>query len=166
MTESYTQEIINMRKLAVFFLISAVTACGGGGGGGSTDGESSTPSFDGVYEGPMNRVINTCDFGFDWNGVYSVEHNAGESTVTLQVGERYPQRYSGTVTSSDSFIVENGPTTNGQCTSKSTYTFEDINSSSARVRWTVEYYNRRLCFVGETSSSACTVAFEGVLPRK
>lgn len=59
MTESYTQEIINMRKLAVFFLISAVTACGGGrGGGGSTDGESSTPSFDGVYEGPMNRVIN------------------------------------------------------------------------------------------------------------
>lgn len=153
-----------MRKLAAFLLTSLIVACGGGGGGGA-EGVSSAPSFDGVYEGSMNRVINTCDFGFDWSGVYSVEHNAGESTVTLQVGERYPQRYSGTVTSSDSFIVEDGPTTNGQCTSKSIYTFEDIDGSTARVRWTVEYYNRRLCFVGETSSSACTVAFEGVLPR-
>jgi len=153
-------------KIATLLAIALTAACGGGGGGGgSTDGDSPTPSFDGVYQGPMNRVIDTCDIGFDWSDVYSVEHNAGESAVTLQVGERYPERYSGTVTSSDSFIVEKQPQTSGQCTSKSTYSFEDINGSSARVRWTIDYYNRRLCFLGQTSSSACTVAWEGVLPR-
>lgn len=151
-------------KIATLLVIALTAACGGGGGGGSTDGDSSTPSFDGVYQGSMNRVINTCDIGFDWSDVYSVEHNAGESSVTLQVGERYPKRYSGTVTSSDSFIVELPPENAGKCTSKATYTFDDINESSARVRWTVEYSSQQIC-LWSGSNSPCTVAYEGVLPR-
>jgi hypothetical protein len=150
----------------IFILVASVIlmGCGGGGGGGgSSDNNSSIPSFDGVYEGPMNRVINSCNFSFDWQDVFSVEHNSGESTLTLQVGERYPERYTGTVTSPNSFIVEKSPETNGQCTSKGTYSFEDITDSSARVRWTVEYYSAGCVIEGETTP--CTVAFEGVLPR-
>jgi hypothetical protein len=148
-------------KIAILLVIASTAACGGGGGG-SSDGDSTTPSFDGVYQGPMNRVINSCNFSFDWDGVYSVEHNSGEGSLTLQVGERYPKRYSGTVTSQNSFVVENSPETSGQCTNKSTYTFEDITDSSARARWTVEYTGN--CFMG-TAPDPCTVAFEGVLPR-
>jgi len=154
-----------MRKLLFTALSVVIAGCGGGGGGGSSDGGSSVPSFDGVYEGTLVRVINSCNFSFDWQDVYSVEHNAGEGTLTLQVGVKYPERYPGVVTSSDSFLVELQPQTNGSCTSQSTYTFEDITESSARVRWTVEYAVARNCLVSAQSSGPCTVAFEGVLPR-
>ena len=78
----------------IFIIVASVIliGCGGGGGGGgSSDDNSSIPSFDGVYEGPRNRVINSCNFSFDWQDVFSVEHNEGESTVTLQVGENIPR---------------------------------------------------------------------------
>ena len=151
-----------MRKCVMF--PKALSVClyfiAGCGGGGSSDGTAST-DFTGQYQGLMNRVINECQISFDWDGVYLVEHE-GDSLI-LQVGDRYPKRYAAVVTSPNSFTVTNPAETSGACTSQSRYDFSEITESSAVVRWTVDY--SKGCFLAP-SSSACTVAFEGVLPRQ
>ena len=105
-------------------------------------------------------VVQRLVSDFDWDDIYLVEHE-GESLI-LQVGERYPKRYTAVVTSPSSFTVQGAQETNGSCTSKGRYDFTNITDSSAVVRWTIDY--SKGCFLGSNVGD-CTVAFEGVLPR-
>jgi hypothetical protein len=148
-----------IRLLACGLVIGAVAACGGGGGNDSSDGGISG-DFAGRYEGSMSRVIDECNINLQWDGLYFVEQEG--DALTLQVGEKYPERYGAVITSPTSFRVDVPPETGGSCTATSSYEFEDVTASSALVRWSIDYSGR--CFLDQRGNR-CRVVFEGVVPR-
>jgi hypothetical protein len=169
---------MKIRTIATLLIISLAGACGGGGGSDSSDENITTdiPSFGGTYEGSLNRIShkNDCsDKQPTFYDVFAVTHNAGDESLTIQYrSDAFSKNHPGTVTSADSFIVEMETKQVGvrkECTSQTTFTFEDINESSALVRTTEQRVGTDNCFSFDFSqkpSGSCTRIYEAVLTRK